>query len=104
MWPDLQNVRWPLRQRLLASGRANHPGGQIGGLNLRIHEPGIIFEAAVIHGRIGEDEQRDARITPLALYELALNQAPRRGWAGRRRAPGDTLDGGGLRVQPSYQL
>src|SRR5919108_6293295 len=46
--PDLQNIRRTLGKRLLTVRRANHPGGQVGGLNLLIHEPGLIFEAAVI--------------------------------------------------------
>jgi hypothetical protein len=44
--PDLQPVCWPLGERLLAV-RTDHPGGQVGGLHLHRHAPGIIFEAAV---------------------------------------------------------
>src|SRR6266571_5745819 len=69
--PDLQNIRRPLGKRLPALRRTNHPGGQVGGLNLLIHEPGIIFEAAVIRGLIGEDEERNASLAPFALHELA---------------------------------
>ena len=83
---------------------ANHPRREIGGPNLRIHEPGIVFKAAVIRGLIGEDEERHARVTPLALHELALNQAPGRGWAGRGRTPGDAMDCAGLGFQASHQL
>ena len=42
--PDFQHVCWPLGERLVALRWANHPGGQIGSLNLLIHQPGIIFE------------------------------------------------------------
>src|SRR5215470_11545567 len=61
--PDFEHIRWSLRQGRIALGRANHPGGQIGRLHLRIHEPGIVFEAAVVRGLVGEDQERHARIT-----------------------------------------
>ena len=85
--PDFENVRWALGEGLCALRRANHPRGQVGRLHLRIHEPGIIFEAPMIRRVISKDEQRDAGVTPLTLHALALNQAPEApvGWEGECR-------------------
>jgi hypothetical protein len=76
--PDLQKAFWPLGERLLTVRRANHPGRRIRVLNLLLHEPGIIFASTMIRGLIGEDEERDAGVTPFTLHNLAFDQAP--GW------------------------